>query len=76
MALVIFARWSPIRCVWAALLFGGAGAVGPALQSVGVGWGYHLFNVVPYLLTLLILVATCRPGTVIAGSPGELGSTR
>ncbi len=75
-ALVIFARWSPIRCVWAALLFGGAGAVGPALQSVGVGWGYHLFNVVPYLLTLLILVATCRPGTVIAGSPGELGSTR
>ncbi|MBC7726857.1 MAG: ABC transporter permease [Microbacteriaceae bacterium] len=75
-ALVIFARWNPLRCVGAALLFGGAGAVGPALQSVGVGWGYHLFNIVPYALTLLILVITCRPGSVVAGSPGELSSNR
>jgi general nucleoside transport system permease protein len=72
-ALVIFARWSPLRCVGAALLFGGAGAIGPALQSVGVGWGYHLFNIVPYVLTLLILVITCKPGSVVPGSPGELG---
>ncbi len=28
-ALVIFARWDPIRCIWAALLFGAAGAIGP-----------------------------------------------
>ena len=75
-ALVIFARWSPLRCVFAALLFGGAGAIGPALQSVGIGWGYHLFNIVPYVLTLLILVITYRPGTVIPGSPGELSSTK
>ncbi|MFW5330223.1 ABC transporter permease [Hydrogenophaga sp. ZJX-1] len=75
-ALVIFARWSPLRCVGAALLFGGAGAIGPALQSVGIGWGYHLFNIVPYVLTLLILVMTCRPGVVVPGSPGELSSTR
>jgi general nucleoside transport system permease protein len=74
-ALVIFARWSPLRCVGAALLFGGAGAIGPALQSVGVSWGYHLFNAVPYVLTLLILVVTCRPGSVARGSPGELSST-
>ena len=75
-ALVIFARWSPLRCVGAALLFGGAGAIGPALQSVGIGWGYHLFNIVPYVLTLLILVITCRPGVVVPGSPGELSSTK
>lgn len=73
-ALVIFARWSPLRCVGAALLFGGAGAVGPALQSIGIGWGYHLFNIVPYLLTLLILVLSCRPGQLAAGSPGELSA--
>ena len=71
-ALVIFARWSPLRCIGAAALFGGAGAIGPALQSIGIGWGYHLFNTVPYLLTLLILVSTCRPGVASAGSPGEL----
>jgi simple sugar transport system permease protein len=63
-----------LRCVGAALLFGGAGALGPALQSVGIGWGYHLFNVVPYLLTLAILVASCRPGRLAAGSPGELSA--
>jgi general nucleoside transport system permease protein len=75
-ALVIFARWSPLRCVGAAFLFGGAGAIGPALQSIGVGWGYHLFNTVPYVLTLVILVLSCRPGSVAAGSPGELSATR
>ncbi|WP_096699097.1 ABC transporter permease [Polaromonas sp. AER18D-145] len=75
-ALVIFARWSPLRCVGATLLFGGAGAIGPALQSIGISWGYHLFNIVPYALTLLILVMTCRPGTTVSDSPGELSSTR
>ena len=75
-ALVIFARWSPLRCVGAALLFGGAGAIGPALQSVGIGWGYHLFNIVPYVLTLLILVITCRPGVIVPGSPTELSSNK
>jgi simple sugar transport system permease protein len=75
-ALVIFARWSPLRCVGAALLFGGAGAIGPAMQSIGVSYGYHLFNTVPYVLTLLILVITCKPGAVATGSPGELSSAR
>jgi simple sugar transport system permease protein len=73
-ALVIFARWSPLRCVAAALLFGGAGAIAPALQSVGIGWGYHLFNIVPYVLTLLILVVSCKPGQLAAGAPGEFSS--
>jgi ABC-type uncharacterized transport system permease subunit len=75
-ALVIFARWSPLRCIGAAALFGAAGAIGPALQSAGIGWGYHLFNTVPYVLTLVILVLTCKPGSVVVGSPGELSSTR
>ncbi len=75
-ALVIFARWSPLRCVGAALLFGGAGAIGPALQSIGISQGYYLFSAVPYVLTLLILVLSCRPGSVAQGSPGELSSAR
>ncbi len=75
-ALVIFARWSPLRCIAAAALFGGAGALGPALQSAGFGWGYHLFNTLPYALTLAILVFTCKPQQVVRGSPGELSSAR
>jgi simple sugar transport system permease protein len=75
-ALVIFARWRPVACLGAALLFGGAGALGPALQSVGIGWGYHLFNAVPYALTLLILVWTCSPKRSVQGAPMELGVSR
>ena len=75
-ALVIFARWRPVRCLWAALLFGGAGALGPALQSVGVSGYYHLFNAVPYLLTLAILIWTCSPRRSIKGAPQELGMAR
>lgn len=75
-ALVIFARWHPVRCLWAALLFGGAGALGPALQSVGVSGYYHLFNAVPYVLTLAILVWTCSPRQSVRGAPAELGVSR
>jgi simple sugar transport system permease protein len=75
-ALVIFARWSPLRCLGAALLFGGAGALGPALQGVGVSGYYHLFNAVPYALTLAILVWTCSPKRSLKGAPLELGVTR
>jgi len=75
-ALVIFARWSPLRCLWAALLFGGAGALGPALQSVGISEGYYLFAAVPYVLTLAILIWTCSPSRSLQGAPVELGVSK
>src|SRR3990167_466606 len=68
-ALVIYAGWQPMKCLWAALLFGGAGALGPALQSVGISAGYHLFNAMPYALTLLILIWTCSPTRSLQGAP-------
>lgn len=71
-ALVIFARWNPINCIWAALLFGAAGALGPALQSVGVSSGYYLFYAAPYMLTLLLLIATSSTTRALNGAPGEL----
>ena len=75
-ALVIFARWDPINCVLASLLFGGAAALGPALQSVGISQGYHLFNAAPYILTLLIMIITCSPRRSLAGAPAELTITK
>jgi simple sugar transport system permease protein len=71
-ALVIFARWNPVNCFWAALLFGGAGALGPALQSVGITSGYYLFNATPYALTLAIMIMTSSRTRALAGAPGEL----
>lgn len=71
-ALVIFARWNPVNCLYASLLFGGAAALGPALQSVGITWGYYLFNASPYVLTLAIMVATSSSKRTLAGMPGVL----
>ncbi|MGE0232864.1 MAG: ABC transporter permease, partial [Flavobacteriaceae bacterium] len=75
-ALVIFARWNPINCFWAALMFGGAGALGPALQSVGVSQGYYLFYAAPYVLTLVVLVATSSGRGLLASAPGSLSITK
>ncbi len=75
-ALVIFARWSPIRCVIAALLFGAAGAIGPALQSVGITQGYYFFNAAPYILTLFIMIASAGSKQAMRDVPGELSITK
>jgi general nucleoside transport system permease protein len=75
-ALVIFARWNPMSCLYASLLFGGAGALGPALQSVGISSGYYLFNAAPYVLTLGIMIATGSTRRTLAGAPGELSIVR
>jgi general nucleoside transport system permease protein len=71
-ALVIFARWDPLRCLWASLLFGAAGALGPALQAVGFGQVYYLVSAAPYALTLGILIASSSSERRAAGAPREL----
>lgn len=75
-ALVIFARWDPLGCVAAALLFGAAGALGPSLQTIGITHGYYLFYAAPYLLTLAIMILTVAPGRALRGMPGELSIVR
>lgn len=75
-ALVIFARWNPLACLGAALLFGAAGALGPALQSVGVSEGYYLFYAAPYVLTLAIMVMTSSPNHTLASAPRELSISK
>jgi ABC-type uncharacterized transport system permease subunit len=75
-ALVIFARWNPLACFGAALLFGAAGALGPALQSVGITQGYYFFNAAPYVLTLLIMIVSTSPKRSLRGAPAELSITK
>ncbi len=72
-ALVIFARWNPIQCLYASLLFGGAQAIGPALQAAGIDSYYYLWNASPYILTLIIMIITCSPQKTLSGVPGALG---
>jgi len=75
-ALVIFARWSPVRCFYASLLFGGASAIGPAVQTVGITEGYYLFYAAPYALTFALLIYSSSPTQALAGAPNELSISR
>ncbi len=77
-ALVIFARWDPIRCLLASLLFGAVGSLGLALQGqhlATASTGY-LWNVTPYVLTLGIMILTSSRARAMIGAPAELGRVR
>jgi ABC-type uncharacterized transport system permease subunit len=55
-ALVIFSKWHPIRAIVGALVFGGAVTVGLQLQAAGSTISPFVLNMIPYLLTLGILL--------------------
>jgi simple sugar transport system permease protein len=55
-ALVIFARWNPLWAILGALVFGGAEALQLQLQAHGTDVSPFLMTMIPYLLTLLVLV--------------------
>jgi len=55
-ALVIFAAWNPGRAVLGALLFGGINAIQFRLQAAGTNIPSAFLNMLPYLITLIVLV--------------------
>jgi len=55
-ALVIFARWNPLWAIAGALLFGGAEALQLQLQAAGADVSPFVMNMIPYLLTFLVLI--------------------
>ena len=56
-ALVIFSNWHTLRAIAGALLFGGAVAFQLFLQSSGVNISPFLLDAIPYVLTILVLIA-------------------
>ena len=70
-ALVIFSRWHPIRAIAGALLFSGAVAFQLLLQSSGVQISPFLLDIIPYVLTLLVLIAW--GGNRKLSAPASLG---
>jgi simple sugar transport system permease protein len=55
-ALVIFATWDPVRAVVGALLFGSVNAIQFRLQATGTNLPASLLNMLPYILTVVVLV--------------------
>jgi ABC-type uncharacterized transport system permease subunit len=59
-ALVVFSSWKPGNAVLAALFFAGLEALQIRLQQVSGGLPYQLFLMLPYVLSILALVAVAR----------------
>ncbi len=55
-ALAIFARWMPWRAVVGALIFGGTEAIIPRIQATGADVPVYFLMMLPYLLTLAVLI--------------------
>ena len=73
-AMVIFAGWSPARLALGAWLFGGLVAVQFRIQAFGFDANMYLLKMLPYLLTLVVLVAAARgPWRRKLGAPACLG---
>jgi simple sugar transport system permease protein len=70
-ALVIFSKWHPLRAIAGALLFGGAVTLELQLQAQGVRVSPFLLNMMPYVLTLGVLLAWS--GVRRHSAPGGLG---
>ncbi|MGA9397544.1 MAG: ABC transporter permease [Anaerolineaceae bacterium] len=70
-ALVIFSRWHPIRAIAGALLFSAAVALQLVLQNIGVNISPFLLDTVPYVLTILVLIAW--GGNRKQNAPASLG---
>ncbi len=59
-AVVIFARFLPIRAMWGALLFGLATALQLRLQALGIDVANQLMLMLPYAITIIALVLASK----------------
>jgi ABC-type uncharacterized transport system permease subunit len=70
-ALVIFSRWHPLRAIAGALIFSAAVAFQLLMQASGVQVSPFLLDTLPYLLTLVVLIAW--GGNRKQSAPASLG---
>lgn len=70
-ALVIFSMWNPIRAIIGAFIFGGAVSLQLQLQVRGVSISPFFLDMIPYLLTLIVVMIW--GGTRKHNAPAMLG---
>jgi len=66
-AMVIFGNWSFYKAALGALLFGFLDGLQLRLQGLGIAISFHLFLMIPYLLTIVALISVSRKASVPAG---------
>ncbi|CAB1063464.1 Nucleoside ABC transporter, permease protein 2 [Olavius sp. associated proteobacterium Delta 1] len=66
-AMVIFGNWDPFKGALGALIFGFLDGLQLRLQGLGIAVSFHLFLMIPYLLTIVALISVSRKASVPAG---------
>jgi simple sugar transport system permease protein len=66
-AMVIFGNWDPFKGALGALMFGFLDGLQLRLQGLGIAISFHLFLMIPYLLTIVALISVSRRAAVPAG---------
>jgi simple sugar transport system permease protein len=65
-AMVIFGNWDPLKGAFGALIFGFLDALQLRLQGLGIAVSFHLFLMIPYLLTIVALISVSRKASIPA----------
>lgn len=73
LALVIFSGWTPQRAILGAYLFGGLDVLSFKLQATGIELSYHLMKMVPYVVTIIVLLFSVVRKRAAFGAPAALG---
>ena len=66
-AMVIFGNWDPVKGTLGALIFGFLDGLQLRLQGLGFHIPFHIFLMIPYLLTIVALIGVSRKAMVPAG---------
>jgi len=74
LALVVFASWLPGRLVAGAYLFGAVSILQLHAQGAGIGIPSQFMSALPYLATVIVLVALSRTRTGGSTAPAALGT--
>jgi simple sugar transport system permease protein len=72
-ALVIFARWRPWRALLGALLFGCIESLIPRIAAAGIQAPQYFMMMLPYIITLGVMVWSSLSGRTASEEPGALG---
>ncbi len=74
-ALVIFSKWNPYRALLGAFIFGGLDIIGFRLQIFDIQISQYLIDMLPYLVTIFILILASIKKSKESAPPAELGNS-
>ena len=73
-ALVIFATWNPFKALLGAYLFGGLDIAGFRMQGLGIHVSQYFIDMLPYLVTIAVLVISSMKKSKENAPPKSLGN--